>query len=317
MSDSGLHVSVIVTSYNRPRKLCRLLEALARQTLPKDCFEVVVVDDGSPEPVAPLVDGIRGQLQIVLHRQENSGPAIGRNTAMALASAEFLAMTDDDCEPAPDWLQLLTEELKRHPTAMVGGRTVNGLPENIYSTVSQMIVDRVYAAHNADPENAGFFTSNNLALRKDLLQEFGGFNPRYRYAGGEDRGLSDRWRHSGNPMIYLPHACVFHFHDLTLRRFLRQHFNYGRGAIVYHQTRVTSHAEEAATAKDIVFNWTAWKQAIQAQRQRHSFVAIAVLLVLWQIANAAGYFWEVAVQGTRFSATDNGRAPGTGDAAGS
>jgi GT2 family glycosyltransferase len=214
-------------------------------------------------------------------------------------------MTDDDCEPAPDWLALLLDELERSPHAMVGGHTVNGLPENLYSSVSQMIVDRVYAAHNAHPRQAGFFTSNNLAVAKAALQQLGGFDARYRYAGGEDRGLSDRWRHSGNPMIYLPQARIFHFHNLSFGRFLRQHFNYGRGAIVYHKTRVSSHAEEAATARAIVLDWRAWKQEIRARKGRHSTISIVLLLVLWQAANAAGYFWEVIVGGTRLSATDN------------
>jgi glycosyltransferase involved in cell wall biosynthesis len=304
LSETELRVSVIVTTYNRPAKLRCLLEALARQTLPRETFEVVVVDDGSPEPLEPVVKSFGQRLQVVLHRQANSGPAIGRNTALSLARSRLVAMTDDDCEPAPDWLEMLLGELEKNPEAMVGGHTINGLPENLYSTVSQMIVDRVYEAHNRDRLRARFFTTSNLALSKEALEKLGGFDARYRYAGGEDRGLSDRWRHSGRRMIYLPQARVHHFHNLTLRGFLRQHFNYGRGAIVYHRTRLSSHAEEVATAREIVFNGRAWRDAIRAQADRHSAARIAVLLVLWQVANAAGYFWELAVRGTRFSATE-------------
>jgi hypothetical protein len=107
-------------------------------------------------------------------------------------------------------------------------------------------------------------------------------------------------------MIYEPTAQIFHFHELSLRRYLRQHFNYGRGAIRYHRTRVTSHTEEARTARGIVLDFAAWRKEIRERRGPHSSFAIVALLVLWQAANAAGYFWEAAVRGTRFANTDAG-----------
>lgn len=290
---------MIVTTYNRPRRLKRMLQALAAQDLPARDFEVVVVDDGSPQPVAPIVDAFRGQLQITLQRQRNSGPAAGRNTALSLARSSCIAMLDDDCEPEPAWLSTLVAALETNPDAMVGGHTVNGLTANVYSVVSQMIVDRVYAVHNADPANAGFFTSNNLAAGRQALLDLGAFDAEYRLAGGEDRGLCDRWRHSGHAMIYQPSARILHFHELNLWRFLRQHFNYGRGALHYHRTRVTPYAEEARTARGIVFDFAAWRREIRERRGTHSPLTIAALLFLWQAANAAGYFWEAAVRGTR------------------
>lgn len=294
-------VSVIVATYNRPERLKRMLQALTRQDFPLRDFEVVVVDDGSPQPVAPVLEPFRGQLRITFHRQRNSGPAAGRNTALSLAKAPFIAMLDDDCEPGPAWLSTLVTTLEANPEAMAGGHTVNGLSANIYSEVSQMIVDRVYAVHNADPANAGFFTSNNLAASRRALLSLGAFDVNYRLAGGEDRGLCDRWRHSGHRMIYEPAARIFHFHELSLGRFLRQHFNYGRGALHYHRTRVTGYAEEARTARGIVFDFAAWRREIRERRGPHGALGIVALLFLWQAANAAGYFWEVAASGVRFT----------------
>lgn len=305
MSKLALRVSVVVATYNRPQKLVAMLEALSRQSLPKDCFEVVIVDDGSHKPLDQVLAPYVATLRIVHHRQENSGPSMARNAGIRLAGAKFVALMDDDCAPAVDWLELLTETLEANPDAMVGGHTINALTDNLYSTVSQMIVDRVYAAHNADPQRAGFFTGGNFGVRKDLLLQLGGFDIRYRYAGGEDRALCDRWRHSGHRMIHVPQARVLHYHNLSLRSFLRQHFHYGRGAIVYHRTRVSTTAEESATAREIVFNWGAWRREIQAKRGRHPVAGVVSLLFLWQFANAAGYFWETVVSGTRFAATDN------------
>lgn len=286
--------SVIVATYNRPARLRRMLRALASQDLPLEEFEVVVVDDGSPQPLAHIAEAFAGSLQITLHRQPNAGPAVARNTAISLARAPFIVMLDDDCEPASNWLSAMVKALEANPDAMVGGHTINGLPDNLYSTVSQMIVDRVYAVHNADPANAGFFTSNNLGVSREALLSLGAFDTNYRYPGGEDRALCDRWRNRGDAMLYEPAAQIFHFHELSLRRYLRQHFNYGRGAIRYHRTRVTSHTEEARTARGIVFDFAAWRKQIRESRGPHSPLAIVALLFLWQAANAAGYFWEAA-----------------------
>ena len=295
--------SIIVTTYNRPDAIRALLESILNLEWPMDRLEVVVVDDGSSEPIEPLLKAYKSRLNLVVHRQENSGPAIGRNVAVGLAAGNYVAMLDDDCRPEPTWLRCLLEVLDKHPDAMAGGHTVNGLPENIYSTVSQMIVDRVYAAHNANPMRAGFFTSSNLAVRRELLLSLGGFDPAYRFAGGEDRGLCDHWRNAGRLMIFEPRARIHHFHELTFRRFVRQHFNYGRGAIYYHFTRRTKGRDEARTAREIVFNWNAWSAELAAQPPRHSRMAMVALLFCWQFANALGYFWEMITRSFPFATT--------------
>jgi hypothetical protein len=66
------------------------------------------------------------------------------------AKGQFLAFTDDDCRPAADWLQALAQRFATAPDHAVGGRTVNALTNNPYTTASQLIVDFVYAYYNAD-----------------------------------------------------------------------------------------------------------------------------------------------------------------------
>ena len=68
-----LRLSVVVATYNRRELLSRLLRQLAGQTLsPKD-FEVVVVDDGSKEPVKPSLEALRLPYALTVHRAEKSG----------------------------------------------------------------------------------------------------------------------------------------------------------------------------------------------------------------------------------------------------
>jgi len=132
-------ISIIIPTYNRPQQLALCLQALARQHYPH--FEVIVVDDGSQTRLFECVDNFRDQLDITLLTQDNAGPAAARNTGAAQAKGQFIAFTDDDCQPDANWLKNLAACFKENPDAAIGGKTINQLPKNSYSTASQLLID--------------------------------------------------------------------------------------------------------------------------------------------------------------------------------
>src|SRR5258705_2165999 len=95
-------VSIVVPTFARPAQLRRCLEGIARLEAGTSSFEVIVVDDGGPEPLDTLVASSADGLDIRLIRQPRGGPAAARNAGAALARGVFLAFIDDDCTPAPD-----------------------------------------------------------------------------------------------------------------------------------------------------------------------------------------------------------------------
>jgi len=97
---------------------------------------VIVVDDGGETSLEALVARFRDQLGVTLLRQSHAGPAAARNTGAARAAGEFLAFTDDDCPPATDWLKTLAGRFAKDSDCVVGGRTINALPDNPYSKAS-------------------------------------------------------------------------------------------------------------------------------------------------------------------------------------
>jgi glycosyltransferase involved in cell wall biosynthesis len=283
--------SIVVPTYGRPRSLPALLRALEATEFPKNRFEVLVVDDGSPEPVAPLLQPFPEGLRLRVIRQPNSGPAAARNRGLREARGEFIVFTDDDCCPHPDWLPLLAEAATKQPEAMVGGHTINGLPESVCATLSQAIIDRLYQVWNTNPESVRFFASNNMLARKECLVALGGFDSAYGRAGGEDRGLCDHWRSSGRRMRYVPEAIVLHFQEEDLQSFIKRHFRYGRGALEYHQRRRTALAGEAAASASIT-NPLYWIRYAVSRPNGHGVLKMMGLLVVWQVANTGGFFWE-------------------------
>ena len=124
------HFSVIIPTHNRQLALDRCLRSLKRQVYPPDRFEVIVVDDGSVHPVILDSDLFADGFTVSVMRIANSGPGPARNAGAAVAKGQFLAFTDDDCQPDPLWLLELERQLSADSCRIVGGKTHNMLTRN-------------------------------------------------------------------------------------------------------------------------------------------------------------------------------------------
>jgi glycosyltransferase involved in cell wall biosynthesis len=129
-------LSVIVPTRGDDAQLMRLAAALERQTLPRERWERIVVFDGvEPRPVVAARLKSIGAAVLVL--AERSGPGAARNAGAKQARGDFLAFTEDDVTPAPDWLERALARLAADPaldvlegaTSKPGGRPVRTLAE--------------------------------------------------------------------------------------------------------------------------------------------------------------------------------------------
>ncbi len=284
-----IRVSIIIPTYNRPEKLAACLNSFVHQRFPKGEFEVIVVDDGGVFSLESIVQSLQKDIKLQLIKQKNSGPAAARNTGARHANGEFLAFTDDDCVPASDWLEILMGRLQQDSTSMVGGYTVNALETNIYSSASQSLTDFIYGFYNANPEQARFFTSNNMAMSKSVFEHVGGFDVKFLGAGGEDREFCYRWLNRGHEMTYVLGATIFHYHELRFRTFWKQQFNYGKGAWRFRECK-NQHDPNSARFNPLYFYsgllTHGWKQKL-----RRPFT-LTMLMLISQIATTAGFIRE-------------------------
>jgi GT2 family glycosyltransferase len=281
--------SIIIPTYNRPERLSNCLTAIAQLDYPSEQFEVVVVDDGSKMLLNSVVEPFQSTLKLTLLRQENAGPASARNAGVAIAQGHWLVFTDDDCAPVPNWLKALEQQFQQTPDALVGGHTLNALPENLYSTTSQLLIDYLYEYYNQQA-TANFFASNNFALPSALFHKIGGFDTTFPLAAGEDREFCDRWLHAGYTMAYAPNAQIYHAHHLTLPKFWKQHFNYGRGAFYFHQLRAQRNQQQMKV-EPFSFYIKLLTYPIH-HSQPISAVGSMILLFISQVANVTGFFWQ-------------------------
>lgn len=285
--------SIIIPTYARPDKLSNCLAALSKLNYPSDKFEVIIVDDGSPMSLEEVIAPWQSQLTLILLKQENQGPSVARNLGANRAQGKFLAFTDDDCAPDVNWLHTLAKESVKNPDCFIGGRTVNGLSDNLFSTTSQLLVDYLYGYYNGEEtktRQTSFFTSNNFAVSREIFQSLGGFSENFPLAAAEDRELCDRALQLGYQMIYVPEALVYHYHYLTLSKFCRQHFNYGRGAIHFNQARAKRDLGKIKPESSPFYV----NLLIYPFRRGFSWQApvMSGLLVLTQIVHSVGCFWE-------------------------
>lgn len=289
--------SIVIPTYNRPERLANCLQAIAQLDYPRDRFEVVVVDDGSEPAIEPVTMSFRSQLNLTVLRQANSGPAKARNTGATQAQGKYVVFTDDDCQPAIDWLKCLEAHFTNSPDSLVGGYTNNALPKNLYSTASQILIDYLYSYYNLTEDRAGFFASNNFAMPRELFHKIGGFDTNFPLAAGEDREFCDRWQYHNYSMRYAPDVQIHHAHKLSLKTFWRQHFNYGRGAFCFHQIRA-DRVNKQIKVEPFTF-YTKLLTFPFTKPSSQPAILLTALLFLSQVANVAGFFWERSQASTK------------------
>jgi glycosyltransferase involved in cell wall biosynthesis len=283
-------ISVVIPTFRRPRQILDCVQSFESVNYPRDRFELIVVDDGSPQPVRERVQSQNTSIQLKCLRQQQAGPAQARNYGLEAARGEFVAFTDDDCRPAANWLAALAEGWSSDPEAALAGPVQNALRGNLIAEATQVLID--YCIRYFDPPTTGrgFFTANNMAFPARTLRQVGGFNTGFPLAAAEDRELCSRWSDHGGRFRFVPSALIHHFHDLNVVRFGRQHFNYGRGARLYHRARATQASQPLK-----IEPWRFYAGLLATPfdgRPLPQALCICTLLASSQALNAIGYFYQ-------------------------
>ena len=195
--------SVVIPTYRRPELLERVLEALAKQDLPPDEFEVIVCDDAGSEETHAQVERWRAAHPITIAyvsaATPRRGPAAMRNAGWRAARGEVIAFTDDDTIPEPDWLRRGILALADDAADAASGQIVVPLPDDPTD----------YELDAARLEGAGFVTANCFC-RRAVLQCIGGFDPRFRAAWREDSDLFFKLIEAGFDVVHATNAIVIH-----------------------------------------------------------------------------------------------------------
>jgi glycosyltransferase involved in cell wall biosynthesis len=204
MSDSldQVRVSVVIPAYNAAATLAGTLHALAAQDLPAPRVEVVVVDDGSADATADLVEQFAGSaaIAVTLLRQSNQGPAAARNAGVRRARGDVIAFLDADAYPALDWLRkgLAYFDAPGGPDLLEGPITV-AHPERMTAFTHHLVRD-----------HGGGFVTCNMWYRRRAFDALGGFDEAFRTNFFEDSDLGFRALDRGLVAHFAPDVVVTH-----------------------------------------------------------------------------------------------------------
>ena len=210
-------VSVIVPVRNGADTLPPLLESIDAQTLPRDRFEVIVVDNDSSDATA-AVAATHGATVV---REPIANRSRARNRGAAAASARLYAFTDADCVADPRWLEGLLACSDRAP--LVAGEVelrAGGSPNAIERFES------LWRFGQASWVEQGWAATANLLVRAEAFDAIGGFDPSWRHIG-EDVDFCLRARDAGYGLGYCADAVVGHRAERAWHPFLRRLFLHG------------------------------------------------------------------------------------------
>ncbi len=223
-------LSVVISTFNRLPLLLELLDALGRQTLPPEQFEVVVVDDGSRVPVEPVLAKRKDPYRLTVVTQANAGAAAARHAGVVKASGEVVVITDDDMLVPSDFL---AEHLAAHDA---GYTLVLGhmLPDD--SNHEKPLFDRFHIeqltrfaeTYREKPTavHGAMVCTGNVSFRREDYLRIGGFDRTLDRS--EDRDLGLRLQKAGARLYFADKARTINRTDHTdLKVWMRRNYNYG------------------------------------------------------------------------------------------
>lgn len=221
--------SVIVPVYNRIDEVSDLLASLAGQTC-KD-FETIIVEDGSTEPCAEVVEKYASAANARYYFKENEGRSIARNHGMEHATGDYFIFFDSDCVIPPGYFATLKAGLADNPVDCFGG------PDAAHDsfTPTQKAINYAMTSFLTTGGIRGGkvqlekFTPRtfNMGFSRTVYEQVGGFREMF----SEDIDMSTRIRRAGFQIGLMREAFVYHKRRGSMGKFARQVYVFGMSRI--------------------------------------------------------------------------------------
>ncbi len=243
-------ISVIIPTRNRAELLTLALGSFTKQILDSALFEILVIDNGSTDCTAGVVNRFCDILpNLKYHHESEPGLHAGRHRGLRESQGDILVFTDDDIEALPEWLKSISEAFEDPEVAMVGG---NNLPMFLEQPPSWLL--RLWESSEFGEGKAfsplsilelltgkRFFSPYyvwgcNFAIRKSVLLQAGGFHPDgvpkelIKFRGDGETHVARFVEKSAKKCLFHPGASVYHKvtpERMTLEYMYQRSFNQG------------------------------------------------------------------------------------------
>lgn len=214
-------ISVIIPAYNAAGTIKKCLESLEKQTFQPE--EIIVVDDGSADKTLRVLSELKTQNpKLKILKQKHKGVSKARNFGAKKARGEILAFTDSDCVPPKNWLKKINAVFANSKVGAVGGGYSSGIDNSFWQVFSNEELSFRRRKMNGFVSTA---LSNNMACRKTLFWEAGGFPKKYPVC--EDMFLSYQISRK-HKILWLKNNGVKHHFKSSLRDYLLHQYFFGK-----------------------------------------------------------------------------------------
>lgn len=226
-----LKISVIIPTYNRAKYLPRSLASLANQTLPKNDFEVIVVNDGSRDKTEEVAKKFQEELNLNSLKQNHGGASRARNQGIKSAQSEILVFFDDDAIADNDWLKNIAKIMEHE-------KIITGRVEPINNNIWQF-----FAPHynQSDfPHESPNILEGNCALHKSVFDDLGLFDENLDYGHeGEEFRLRALKKYQ---IMYYPEMLIYHDYSSGLFNYFKKQKKFGEKMVYIHKNEIKNFA---------------------------------------------------------------------------
>ncbi len=247
-------ISVIICTYNRAAYIRDAMQSLHEQTLHKDAYEVIVVNNRSTDNTEAICQhymGEHSETHFTYLSEDRQGASFARNTGARVAASPLLCFMDDDAIADRDYLERIIDFFAVHPDAGgLGGRIIpKYLPEEprwMSHFVSSLVGHFHYSEHTTVFSANKYPLESNMIVRKEDFDAIGGFNAALPGVmgtlriGGEGKDFFMRLKALGRVIYYDPAIRVQHVVEtakLTKEYLYRVASGIGRGERVRMQEK--------------------------------------------------------------------------------
>lgn len=231
-------VSVVIPTLNRAEVLATTIDGIEHQTVPRDLYELLVVDNNSSDHTqAVLTQKAAVYPNLKIGFQPRPGAAAARNTGIRFSSGEIVLFIDDDIFAEPGLIEAHITGHRENPGASIVGTVVPQWDSTTDPFLRYLRDAQIFSPYNFAcdrPMNFSDYHTGNVSTIRKQLHEVGGFDERFFLYGMEDIELGYRLQKQGFHMVPGVLASGRHEYFPTSGQFLKkcQQAGYSLGILI-------------------------------------------------------------------------------------
>ena len=247
-----MDLSIVIPTYNRNNSVAECVRSLEHNHA-----EIIVVDDGSPQPVE-LIEKVR-----VIRHERNRGRAAAVNTGLKAASHDLVLIVDDDIFATPDMVSRLLDEFSVHRNCKLAlvGRVVWDV--DIPCTLTMRWLEEQGPFRDISSNRSGSLpnlSTGNTLLWRPFVLKHGGFDENFTHYGLEDVELGLRLKQHGLDIRLVASAVGLHHKSMRIRDLVHRELEEGRSAVYLH-AKFPAHLPQVDDIETLLRNETRANEA--------------------------------------------------------